>query len=354
MIFAKIWERMIFFRALRFILFFLVSIYFVYVIIDLSAHSGRLFSSATSIPSILLYYVHNLLAHFDLFLPLSMLLTTISLLTSMNLHREIVALRMGGISLKKLSRPLFLISFLLTICCYANYEYTSPFSLSFIENFKEKNLHHRGKESVDMQIASLVDGSKVIFHTFDPQKKELFDLFWIRSHSDLWHIKSLSLQTQEGKFADHLVRRKNDNKFEKKESYDRHIFSEIPLSSLTNGNFFIPKEELPLSSLLGQKIFLTKAERAATFSHLSYKLVLPLLSPLILLSLVPFCVGFNRNLRIFFVTALALFSFFTFITMMDSCVILGENQVVSPFFALTLPLLFFYLFFGWRFLTTNK
>ena len=108
MIFSKIWQRMLFFRALKFILFFLVSIYLIYVVIDLSAHSGRLFSSSGSLVSIFFYYLHHFMARLDLFLPLSLLLATISLLSAMKILAadrhlvEAVRYRLGGMVLPEL------------------------------------------------------------------------------------------------------------------------------------------------------------------------------------------------------------------------------------------------------------
>jgi lipopolysaccharide export system permease protein len=354
MILSKIWERMLFFRAFKFILFFLASIYLVYVVIDLSAHSGRLFSSSISFFTLLLYYLHHFLARLDLFLPLSLLLATISLLFSMNLHHEIVSLRMAGISLKKLSRPLFLIAFLFTSLSYLNYEYLFPKSMRFIETFKETNLHRHSKKKPTLQMAPLLDGSKIIYQYYDPKKREFFDLFWIRSHSDIWHIKTLSLDSKEGKFTDHLIRKNSLSPFEKKESFPSRIFTEISFALISNETFFLSKENLSISSLWNQKIFLSRSDKVATQSHLYYKFVMPWLSPLALLCLLPFCVKFSRNLQIFFLTAIALFVFFIFITLMDSCVILGENQALSPFFALCMPPLLGLFLFGWRFFSTKQ
>ncbi len=354
MIFSKIWQRMLFFRALKFILFFLVSIYLIYVVIDLSAHSGRLFSSSGSLVSIFFYYLHHFMARLDLFLPLSLLLATISLLSAMNQHQEIVSLRMAGISLGRLSLPLFILALLLTFSTYLNYEFALPSSLRFIEDFKEKNLHRHSKETPSLKVALLTDGSKIVYQSYDFQKNELFDLFWIRSHSDIWHIKYLSLQSKEGRFADHLAREKSDLLFEKKESYDTHVFSEISWSFDHPEMLFTPKENLSITALLRQNIFLSKSDESATSSHLYYKLILPWLSPLVVLSLIPFCSRFSKNIQIFVVTTLALFAFFTFITLMDACVILGENQVVRPLFALALLPLFLFLLFGWRFMKTLK
>jgi lipopolysaccharide export system permease protein len=353
MIFSKIWERMLFFRALKFILFFLTAIYLVYVIIDLSAHSGRLFSSSSSLSTVFLYYLHHFMARLDLFLPLSLLLATISLLTSMNLHHEIVSLRMSGISLGKLSFPLFILALLLSISTYLNYEFAAPASLRYIEGFKEKHLHHHSKQTPSLKVALLKDGSKIVYQSFDAEKKELFDLFWIPSHSDLWHIKYLCLSSMEGRFADHLVRKKSDLLFEKKDSYEARYFPEISWPLDANEMLFTPKENRSLSSLLQQKTFLSKADEAATYTHLYYKLIIPLTSPLIVLGLIPFCVRFSKNLQIFFLTALSLFAFFVFITLMDACTILGENQVLRALFALFPMPFFLYFLFGWRFLKSN-
>ena len=57
MILSKIWEKKIFFNTLKLTLFFLSAIYIVFIIIDFSIHSAKIFShSETTFLDILRYF----------------------------------------------------------------------------------------------------------------------------------------------------------------------------------------------------------------------------------------------------------------------------------------------------------
>ncbi|HEY4254770.1 MAG TPA: LptF/LptG family permease, partial [Chlamydiales bacterium] len=214
---------------------------------------------------------------------------------------------------------------------YANAEWFAPNAFFATRSFKSKH-----KEKTNLHTLLLDDQSELVYQRFDPEKKELFDVFWVRSVNELWHMKTLSLTSWPplGHQVDHLVRKKI---FEKTESFEERILAELPLMSETPFKVFIPFENRPLSSLFKQR------KDPGIQSHLQAKLVMPLLPFLILFSIAPFAIPFSRNRRNFLLTALSLFSLITFTTFLESLLILGENQVLSPLGALWAPVAIVFL-----------
>jgi lipopolysaccharide export LptBFGC system permease protein LptF len=102
---------------------------------------------------------------------------------------------------------------------------------------------------------------------------------------------------------------------------------------------FVAYENRSLSTLFHQALS-DSADKPNIFSHLHYKLALPLFPFLILLAIGPFSLKFSRSLPFFFFAACALFAFAALCTILDGMLILGENRVLSPFIAIWTPLLF--------------
>ena len=82
---------------------------------------------------------------------------------------------------------------------------------------------------------------------------------------------------------------------------------------------------------------------------LSFKATVPLMSPLLVIALAPFCLGFSRHRHYFLLYALGLFGLFAFYMLLDSLTILSENGVISPLVAVFAPLVLLGGLFTWRF-----
>ncbi len=354
MILSKLWERYLFLETLKFLIFFLLAIFSIYIIIDFSTFSTKFFSySQISIFNILGYYLNLFIKYTHLFLPLTLMLAIIKVLCDMNVHNELTALRVSGISVYQLSRPFFIIAILLTIFTYLNFEYFSTDSLNSVDNFKKSYLKkEERKKSQKANVIYLEDGTKIVYQNSSLKEKELFDVYWIESPDIIWHIKYLKINAPYpiGYYVDQLSRN-SFNKFEKKISYDEHHFSTMVFEN--NNDMLVPYENRSITTLFKQLFFKkvsSPKENAEITSQLNFKLAMPLLSLIIVLAIIPICIKFSKNISIFYICTFALFGFVIFFMMMDAVLILGENQVFTPWIIIWLPFLASFTFFGRRFL----
>ena len=340
MILSKIWERKIFFNILKLSFFFLFSIFIVVIFIDLSIHGAKIFShSNTSLSIILQYYLNLFFIQFNLFLALTFMLALIKILSDMNIHHELTALRMAGISAKMLSRPFIIIAIFFSALSYLNYQYLYPNALNFKDNFKSKFLKKTAyKKTLLPNVIYLEDSTKLVYQKYDLAKKTLFDVYFIvNSNSDIWHAKYLFLDETKaiGKYVDHLI--KKDEFFEKENSYQEYVFQDIKLNK--NTSLLVPFENRSIVSLYKQCItdMICQKEKNELLSNLNFKLVMPLIPILIVIAIFPFLIAFSKNISIFFITAFAIFGFVLFHTLMDSALILAESSAVSPYIIMWLP-----------------
>ena len=332
-----------------------MSIFATFVLVDLSIHGVRFFSKETThFFELLLYYMRLFATHLDLFLPLSFLLAFLKILFDLNHHLELVALQMAGLSKQKLLLPFLLFALLLSGACYANNQWFSPKATFAAQIFKEGYSKHGKKRAhrEHFQAIAMEDDSELIYRKFDSEQKALYDVFWIRSQSEIWHIKKLSIASMppKGFWIDRMQR---TPKLEMIETFEERIFSEISLSEDSSPKPFIPFESRSLSTLFYDALY-ASSDIASVQTHLHYKLALPLLSPLLLVMIAPFATRFSRHLPAFLIAAISLFFFIALKVLFDSLMILGENQVLPAWIAMWAPPAFLLAAFGPKFLRADK
>lgn len=336
----KLWQRFLFRHLLSTFLFFLVSIFLVYVIVDLSAHGALFLSSeTTTLADIGLYYLRNFSRHLELFFPLTLLLTVLKVLLDLNIHQELVALQTGGLSKKRILRPFFLFASFLALLSYANSEWLSPDAQDAAQAFKKAHAKkHPRKKS--LYTLALRDDSELIYHSFDDGK--LSDAFWVRSIDDIWHIKFLKIGTPpQGSYVDHL-QRSPQGLLEKTESFVALTFPQMLWDESAILARFVPFEHRPLSTLFAQATSST-AERYKALSHLHYKLALPMLHFLLICALAPASMRFTRRRPAFLIVTLSLTGLIALMTVLNGMLILGETQVIPASFAIWGPLAVLFL-----------
>ena len=352
--FSKRWYRWIFSDMLKFIFFFLICIYFVFFTVDLSIHGSKiLIRSSANFFDLFIYYYHNFIIYLNLFLCLALMFAIIKVIGSLNIHNELIALQMGGLSKKKLAAPILAIALFSTALSYINYEYFIPNSIEEIENFKNQFL--RSKKKAEKNLVNSVfleNGTTIIYQKYEQKRKNLFDVFIIKSRSDIWHAKYMDPYSLpvEGKFVDHFQKDGSEN-FQKTESFDSCSFSDINFDKTANRSLQ-PYEARPISTLFSQYIsrrYSSSVEKANTLSQLNYKLAMPLLPILIVLALVPPCSKFSRKNLVFIIFSVALIFFIGFYTVMDGVLILSENRVASAFLLIWTPIISCFTFFGINF-----
>lgn len=327
----KIWHRFFFKHLLNNFLFILISILIGYVLVDLSVNGVRYFSGeSTTLTRAILYYLKQISNHLELFFPLSFLLASMKVLSDINSH-QIIALQMAGLSKKKLLSPFFIFAGILSLISYGNSQWFSPQSQDEAYQLRDKS-----KKTKNEKVSSLVldDDSELIYQSFNPETQELFDVFWVVSADDIWHMKTLKPPI--GRFVDHLTRG-SDKQFEKRESFDEKQLPELVWKEDASPQKFIPYENRSLTDLIRQAGS-DSADRQSILTHLHYKMARPLLPFLVLLSIGPISMRFSRHRPTFLIAACSLFGFIALMTILDGMLILGENQVLPSFLVIWTPM----------------
>lgn len=357
MTFTKIWQRYFLFEILKTFFLFLGCFFLLYALADYSMHMQEIFKNKKiATIDLLVYYGMLFSKRCDLLLPLSLLIASVKVLTSLNKRNELLALQTAGIAVHKLTRPFFFVGLICVGLSYCNFEILAPKSLNYIDHFEKKYLkkkNHRKKEKGGIHALPLEDGTRLLYQFYNSETEEFFDLFWILSIDEMYHIKTLNVKDEVpvGTFVDHL-KRGPGGEIQKIASYPDFLFKGLSLNFNLQDHFSKPMENRSISALM--KMTLNKTplfyeNRTAVHTHLYFKLFMPWLPVLVLIGIVPFCVPSVRFLPTFFIFSVTIFGYITFFTVMDGCVILGETQVLPPFWAIfTLPILFF-LGFGTRF-----
>jgi lipopolysaccharide export system permease protein len=358
MTFIHLWQRYFLREILKVFFLFLLCFFFLYALIDYSMHMQEILKNKRISLTDLLYYYGMLFSkRCDLLLPLSLLISSVKVLTSLNRRNELLALQTAGIPLHVLTRPFFFVGLLCMGVSYFNFEVISPQSLTYIDRFEKKYLKNKkAKKTVYTSVHALPleDGSRLIYQNYDEEAKEFFDVFWILSPDEIYHMKTLLLNegSPQGAFVD-LIKRNEKGALEKKESYDHYFFKNLTLNFNLKNHFGKLMENRSISELLQMTLKKTPLfydNRSSAYTHLYFKIVMPCLPVLVLIGVIPFCVRSMRNLPTFLIFSFTIFGYITFFTVMDACVILGETQVVNPFWAIfSLPIAFFTIF-GIRFL----
>lgn len=310
-----------------------------------------------SIGDLTIYYGMLFSKRCDLLLPLSLLIASVKVLTSLNRRNELLALQTSGIAVHRLSRPFFFVGIICVGLSYFNFEILAPKSLNYIDHFEKKYLKKKSARKVKKQAVyalALEDGTRLLYQKYDAEKKVFLDLFWVLSIDEIYHAKTLKVTDSApiGSFVDHLIR--NDaGEIKKVASHLDYSFNTLNLNFDLQNHLSIPMENRSISDLLAMtlnKTPLFTENRWTVHTHLYFKLFMPWLPVLVLIGVVPFCVPSVRFLPTFLIFSVTIFGYITFFTVMDGCVILGETQVIPPFWAIfTLPAAFFAIF-GTRFI----
>ncbi len=343
---TKIWERYIFKDLIKFFAFFLFSFFLLYFLADFSTHVHDFIKEGKiSLSKIVTYYVHQFFKRMPLLLPLALLISTIKVLSSLNLHRELVALQSCGLTLKNILRPFLLLAFLCSAVGYINEEVIIPKIATYLDEAKQARSKNPLKQAKKrpFTILYLKDSSKLVYQTFDKEKNAFFDVYWIRSFNDIWRMKYLSADPQKplAEFVDHIARGES-GLLEKKESYEQCILPSLKWKSSElykkqSASKYQKISKLTRSFIKGEgDSFHAKGESA---TYLFYKLMMPLMPFLILVGVSPYCVSYSRNPSTFLLYGISIFCFVVFFTLIDSLIIIGENQTAPPYVAMCLPFL---------------
>lgn len=351
----KTWQSYFFREVGKVFFFFLFGFFFLYSMIEYSMHMDDFFKdNHLQVREVILYYVHQFLNRFDFLIPMALLLSTIKVLTTLTTRNEWIVLQAAGLSTRKLLSPFILSSLLCATLTYVNFEYFLPSAMRHIDDFRIAHFHgsHLAQRRELIHLIPLHDNSKLLYQTYDKEKNILFDVLWIKNIDEIWRIKYLSANpaTPIAEFADHIVRT-SEGILEKQASHSKIVLSDLRWHPRMARKGLTPFDHRSISELrrLMSKPQTSSYEIPKIKTALAFKMAVPLISPLIVIALAPFCLIFSRERHFFLLYSIGLFGLFAFYMFLDSLSILSENGVISSTLAIYFPFACLASFFSWRF-----
>lgn len=359
MIFTSIWERYFIKQFSQVFFLFLFCFYGLYVLIDYASHTSALPNHQTQIKGIELarYYLFIFASRAEILIPLALLIALIKTLSSLNIHYELAALMAGGFKLHLLMRPFVLIGLFFTTLIYLNEQYLLPTALKKLKRIEDSNKHKKNHQHLPMiaQHTLLEDGSLFIFQSYDRDKEQFFDAYWIPSIDDIYRMKYFAPYQEEpvGYFVDHLVRQPS-GMLEIADSFKSYPFKKMKFSQETLQSTIMDADTLSLTELWNQRPNQGENELSEKESKgltaLYWKLFIPWLCLLSIIAPAPFCVRFSRQHPLFFIYICGLFGLIAFYLLLDATQVVAKRQVLPPLLALGIPFLSLFGLFGWRFM----
>lgn len=352
-----IWQRYFLFQTIKTVLLFIGCFYGLYVLIDISAHAGSYHHYLRfNWQETVLYYLMEFIQRIDILLPFGLLLAVIRVVSNLNVNHELTALQASGYPLKTLLGPFLFLGMVCTALILLNTQFVLPFALEKIKRIDEK--HHQQKvkkqEIRSVQHVILEDDSTLLFQTYDTTQQAFFDVYWIKGINEIYKMKYLHPYTEVpvGQFVDHFKRNKQ-GVLAVAENHEVQLFPAIRLDKAVLMDTLALPEDFSLTQLYSKFPETGKVQSekdAQVMSMFYYKAILPWLCLLAVLGPIPFCVNYTRNLPIFLIYAFALFTLLAFFLIIDAALILGERQVIAPFWAIFIPTALFFGFFGGKYL----
>ncbi len=341
--------------TLRIFLVFLCSFFLLYILADYSFNATT-FSRIEnlSLLNIVVYYIAIISKRLNLIIPFALLISCITVLTSLNQKNELLSFQVSGFSTHRLTRPFFVFGLLCVVISYINIELFSPKALSFIDNFEKKYIQKQHSSiSKNINQIELKDKSLIIFEAQNLKDNKIYNAFWIHSVDKIFYIKKLTINKQGsiGCFID-LIERKKDNRLEKTASFEKILIKDLNTKSISCLNDNSVFANLPIYQLLRKYReidYFPINQRYAIKAHLYYKIVVPWLSIIVLLSVIPSCILSRRIIRNSLIFALAIFGYIVLFSLINSMLILSENQTISPALAIFTVPSFILVVFGARF-----
>jgi len=347
----KLYHRYIFKKLSFTLLFILCAIFIVYILMDLSIHSSRFISSKNAnILDIIYYYIHFFMRRIDLLSALALLLSTIYVIASLNIHHELVAFQMAGISKTQLLKPFFIYAAGFSLITLITYQCILPRSIDYIATFKEQKLLKKASDTPNVYNVVLQDGSKFVYGMYNKTQSSFDDVFWIFSSDDIWHIDHLDKANNHpiGHNVTHFCRAE-DGSLIKREFFNQYLFNQIESKQIQIKKTQLKIEQFTLLELMKNYFASNRhsTKRLAEIrTQLNYRLILSL-TPFLVVSGVSIpAFRFSRKLSIFFLTMVGLFIFMFYYALLDALALLGENRVSPPFITFWGMFFLSYFFLG--------
>ena len=180
----------------EFIIVFLLAIggfNVIYLVIDFFESVGKFLEHDAPLGMVLSYYLLKIPQITFQTLPLAVLLSTLVTLGLLSRHSEITAMKANGISLYRITRPIFLISLAIGFVTFFGNEYLAPYAhreSEYIMDVKVKG-HDPGVLFKNLNLWYREDDSIYNFQAFDPDRNTLRGITVYRLDRDFHLIQRI-------------------------------------------------------------------------------------------------------------------------------------------------------------------
>ena len=166
-----------FFHALIYCIVAFISLY---IIADLFNYIDEMIRNHLTVRTVFIYYATFIPTIFVQIAPMAALLATIYTLSNFKKYNEITAMRVSGVSLWRITKPILFASALLSIAVFVVNEKVVPEFMPISAKIREVKIREIGKKdkkTVIKNVAIFADGNRIIYaRQFDIDKNELEDI----------------------------------------------------------------------------------------------------------------------------------------------------------------------------------
>lgn len=332
-----VWQRTTCLQLLQNTLLFLAIFYLLYMLVDYSSHlsATHYHHSKLTLYQLFQHYSAEFSFRADILLPFALLVATTQQWLQMNLHFELVALQVGGYTVKQLLTPFLVPASLLFLLLMVNSLVWVPQAAKKLQKFSALHTKKRYSEQPQAHALNLADHSLLLYGYYDPSIEHFEDVYWIVDVKDLWKMSSLDRLLLKGYFVDHFIL--EEGQFRWQASFAEKTFPELALSTAQLDQVAITPYELSFQELLKESQQANeKGSRAQT--QIYRRLTLPWLAFFAILWPIPLATRFGRHIPTLLIFALSLFGLVALYLFFNAACVLSDKQIMAPWIGLTLPM----------------
>lgn len=193
----KIMDRYILNEFAKALVYCLTAFIFLYIIVDLFNYIDEMIRNRAAINTILLYYATFVPTIFVQIAPMAALLATMYTLSNLKKNNELTAIRISGVSLMRILRPLLFAGALLSLSVFIINDRIVPELMPISSQIREERIREIGKEnkSVINNIAIFAKDNRIIYaRSFDIKKNQLDDIIIHQNDENQNLVMKLSAQ----------------------------------------------------------------------------------------------------------------------------------------------------------------
>lgn len=340
----RLWWRHLFTDCARITAAILMVLSSLYIIVDYSVHGKLLTQGGVGVSGMLVYYGALIAYHAPFLLPLALLLGTMRSLLTLNLRRELLALKAGGMSNWALISPYLALGLLVACTLLANYQFVYPKACQICDQIASEVIGKRsGSKGPSLRALALKDGSKLLYQRYDPARRLLFDTLWIRLDGSIYRAKYLDPHSDQlnGWWVDYLSRTES-GALALQESWQNVRLPDMGFDLQADLQMLLTAPDaLSLTALfhrLPSAHHIVTDRNSELIAYFHSKLALPWVGLIMLLCISPYCMQFSRQTPLFVIYGVAIMGFLSLQTVLDVSLILAKSHLISASWAAWSPL----------------